>query len=146
MKKKLDAEPPKHVARMVYSLDVFIQRIDKDGNSNHEQFSHLFDGDSSISNRIQAISKFISYRDIFNEAIRAGVENFSYGDEAEDNDNLPFSWYCIDLLLITPDGEPWWMFVSLDNKTEILTDLEEEYELYLKYGFEIRDTMNNCGL
>jgi len=140
-KNPLDAEPPKQGARVVYRLDVYIQRVDINGNRKVEQFSHRFDGNSSIDNRMKSISRFISYRDIFVDAKEAGVDNVVCSEKAEDEKLTDCVSFNLDLIFIAPNGNKQWLFSCPNTKDVMIYDLIAEYKTYLQLGYEIRDTI-----
>ncbi len=127
--------------KVMYKLTVFIMRTDSDGNSKPEEITELFHENSSIENRIQAISKYVSFLDTLREAVEKKHDNFACFDCEKIRSVEDFLSFRLTISFIRPDGKEFEILGYSDDKNEIIDGLLDEYHTYVKFGFELRDVI-----
>jgi predicted 3-demethylubiquinone-9 3-methyltransferase (glyoxalase superfamily) len=96
---------------------------------------HVFDDNSSLENRANAVSKAKSYIDVFEQAEEDGVDQFNTPDDIGEIDLKNFRAYTIEVVCVEDDEEIEYGYPIFGGDIEIkLEALEAELQILKREG------------
>lgn len=110
---------------MKYKVDVFVLKMNKEGNSKSESFDFNFEGENLMEQRKTAIAKVKELESFFNNDMTTGSE-FSTPLEAKFKDFKNFKAYTIDLFFVNDDEDEYQLYAEPELTYEAL-EVEASY-------------------